>query len=183
MAKCQFCIQEEHYLTCVDIEDKAGIFILHFECSNCTSIFVFHSSSTLPNSSQYEISCRLIKSSVLAGLGKKQFTEQMDLAGVNHLSASSFQRSINEMQISFEEFTLWLNIDARWTNPYGYNSEQGTITFLDVISCKVLWTLHYNRSRSEVDKPYWNYKGSAKGMEGQGVAEILKQIKQEGLKK
>jgi len=127
----------------------------------------------LPKFQQKEITKRTIEAAFLTGVTFRQYSEQLDIAGINGVSHSSYQRIVN---------SLWLNIDARWTNPYGYNSEQGTVSFLDAITGKLLYVTHFNRHRGK-ERWYFNYQGSAKGMEGHGVTETMKKIKEDGFLK
>ena len=177
----------------------------NLHCSICQSTFEIKSSQQLENSKEYEIPHRLIEATILAGINQTQLTQQSVLTGFQSLSRSTFfkvthklQKKVNEFAeekleqnknmirkreqerntLELEKVPLCIAIDARWTNPRGYNSEEGTVTVLDVESGKALWVVHCMRARS---KEYWyrNYKRSVRAMEGHGVFIVVKEMKEQ----
>lgn len=175
---------------------------MELQCPLCHISYESKSSQQLNSTKRYEIPYKFVESSILAGISHNQFQQQSILMGMNYFSKQTFFNINNTLQTSINKFSedkliknrtavkqrhsiingkipLHIIVDARWSNPRGYNSEEGTVTILDAETGKVLWAIHCLRNRSK-EIWYRNYKGSARAMEGHGIAIAIHEIEEQG---
>jgi hypothetical protein len=98
---------------------------------------------------------------------------------INSTQPSFAPKTIKMIMFKKNGIAVSVVFDCRWTNPRGYNSEEATVTCIDAATGRILYREHLVRRRKDVNR-YYNYVGSARGMEGAGVERILKKMTDDG---
>ncbi len=126
----------------------------------------------------------------------EKWAEGCDLSGIRHLGQDSWINwsikvgdtigaLLKESQLKWRkqgavDKGFDVAMDCRWSSR-GFNAEEATVTCCCLKSNKVIY--HSNLMRKqEKNSMKRNYVGTSKGMEGEGVARICKQIQQDGYK-